>query len=85
MAATSEPSAKPEAASKTWVLAFGAYLIVLNLLLLYVLVRLWPGQVPLKADHLPVKLIPGFWVPDVWTEARYLGTRPVNPFRSFLQ
>lgn len=69
---TAESAEQPQAASKRWVFLFGIYLIVLNLLLLYVLFRLWPGQVPLKADHLPVRLIPGLWVPDVWTEVRYL-------------
>ncbi|MGA2987097.1 MAG: hypothetical protein ABSG32_25135 [Terriglobia bacterium] len=61
-----------QAASKAWVLAFGVYLIILNLLLLYLLLRLWPGQVPLRADHLTVTVIPGLWTPDVWTEVRFL-------------
>lgn len=61
-----------DAGSRAWVLTFGIYLTLLNLLLLYVLLRLWPGQVPLKAEHLTVKLIPGLWEPDVWTEVRYL-------------
>jgi len=65
-------SSTGEPASRKWVFAFGVYLILLNLLLLYVLLRLWPGQVPLRADHLQVKLIPGVWVPDVWTEVRFL-------------
>jgi len=47
------------------------------LLLLYVRFRLWPGQVPLKADHLPVTLIPRFWVPDVWTEVRFVAAAGV--------
>ncbi len=68
----SEPDAQPEAASRRWVFAFGVYLILLNLLLLYVLLRLWPGQVPMKVDHLSVKLIPGVWEPEVWTEVRFL-------------
>jgi hypothetical protein len=62
----------PEPASKTWVSAFGFYLILLNLILLYLLFKLWPGQVPLKADHLQIKLIPGLWAPDVWTEVHFL-------------
>ena len=70
MADTVEPS---DVGSKAaWVFTFGVYLILLNLLLLYVLLRLWPGQVPLKVEHLPVKLIPGLWEPDVWSEVRYL-------------
>jgi len=68
----SQPDPLPEPARSKWVFAFGVYLILLNLVLLYVLLRLWPGQVPHKADHLPVTLIPGVWVPDVWTEARFL-------------
>lgn len=69
MADTGEPT---DVGSRAWVFTFGVYLILLNLLLLYVLLRLWPGQVPLKAEHLAVKLIPGLWEPDVWTEVRYL-------------
>ncbi|HMD99870.1 MAG TPA: hypothetical protein VKM93_21395 [Terriglobia bacterium] len=68
----SEPSPQPELASKKWVLAFGVYLVILNLLLLYLLLRLWPGQVPLTAGPLRVKLIPGVWEPEVWTEVRFL-------------
>src|SRR2546428_12608868 len=68
----SQPDPLPEPARSKWVFAFGVYLILLNLVLLYVLLRLWPGQVPLKADHLPVTLIPGVWGPEVWTEARFL-------------
>jgi len=67
-----ESAEQSKAASKAWVLAFGIYLIILNLLLLYLLLRLWPGQVPLKADHLTVTLIPGVWTPEVWTEVRFL-------------
>jgi hypothetical protein len=48
------------------------YLVILNFLLLYLLLRLWPGQIPMKADHLPVTLIPGLLVVDVWTEVRFL-------------
>ncbi len=65
-----QPDAQP--ASKKWVLGFGVYLIFLNLLLFYVLLRLWPGQVPLRADHLRVNLIPGIWQVDLWTEVRFL-------------
>lgn len=61
-----------EAASRAWIFSFGLYLIIFNLLLVYVLFRLWPGQVPLQADHLTVTLIPGYWMPDVWTEVRFL-------------
>jgi hypothetical protein len=67
-----DPVDQAQPASKTWVFGFGFYLIALNLLLLYALFRLWPGQVPLRADPLPVTLIPHFWVPYVWTEVRIL-------------
>jgi hypothetical protein len=69
---SAEPANQEEAASKSWVFAFGVYLVILNLLLVYLLFRLWPGQVPMKAEHLRVTLIPHFWVPDVWTEVRFL-------------
>jgi hypothetical protein len=69
---TSEAPNQLEATSRVWVFAFGVYLIILNLLVLYLLFRLWPGQVPMKAEHLPVTLIPGVWVPDVWMEVRFL-------------
>jgi hypothetical protein len=62
----------PEPATNLWIFGFGDYLVILNLLLLYLLLRLWPGQIPMKTDHLPVTLIPGFLVIDVWTEVRFL-------------
>jgi hypothetical protein len=74
----SEPNSRieiaepPEPPTKLWVAAFGVYLVVLNLSLLYLLLRLWPGQIPMKADHLPVMLIPGLLVVDVWTDVRFL-------------
>jgi len=69
-----EGADQPEAASKSWVFAFGVCLIIMTLLLLYLLLRLWPGQLPLKPweEHSVVKLIPGLWMPDVWVEVRYL-------------
>lgn len=67
-----EPDVQPELASKRWVFVFGVYLIVLNLVLVYALLRLWPGQVPLRADHLHVALIPGVWEIELWTEVRFL-------------
>lgn len=73
-----EISDQPQAATKTWVFVFGLYLVGLNLLLIYLLLRLWPGQVPLKADHLPVRLIPGVWTPDLWTEVRFLALVAVS-------
>lgn len=67
-----DPANQPEATPKAWVVAFGSYLLVLHLLLLYVLLRLWPGKVPLNVDHQVVTLIPGVWLPDVWIEVRFL-------------
>jgi hypothetical protein len=69
-----EAADRPQPASKAWVFVFGLYLIILNLLLIYVLFRLWPGHLPLdeKETHGVVNLIPGLWTPDVWVEARYL-------------
>ncbi len=71
----SEPNCRREIAeppTKLWVEAFGMYLVILNLLLLYLLLRLWPGADTMKADHLPVTLIPGLLVIDVWPEVRFL-------------
>jgi hypothetical protein len=61
-----------EAATRRWVWAFGVYLVVLSLAIFYLLFRLWPGQIPIRAEHLPVTIIPRFLVMDVWTEARFL-------------
>lgn len=61
-----------EAASRGWVWFFGVYLVGLNLAIVYLLFRMWPGQIPIKADHLPVTIIPRFLVIDLWTEARFL-------------
>jgi hypothetical protein len=50
----------------------GAYLIVLNLFLVYVLVKIWPGTIPFG----PKSTIYLFWghrVPiELWVETRYL-------------
>ena len=71
---TGRPQAdgKPEVPSKTWVFAFGVYLIILIVLLIYPLFRLWPEQLTLKAGHGVVRLVAGYWEPDVWMEARFL-------------
>jgi len=44
------------------VVGFGIYLIVLNLGLLYVLVKIWPGTIPLKSDVQQVVLLWGGWL-----------------------
>jgi hypothetical protein len=63
---------EPEVPTRRWVLIFGVYLMILNLLLFYVLFRFWPGQVPIVADPLRVRLIPRLWEPCVWPEVRLL-------------
>jgi hypothetical protein len=70
----SEPDPQPEPASRKWVFAFGVYLILLNLLLLYVLLRLWPDHVglPLKTEPQTVTLIPHVWVVSLWPEVQFL-------------
>jgi len=55
-----------------WVAFFGCYLTALSMTLLYLLVRLWPGHVPLKSDYSGVTLIPGLGEVQVWNETRYL-------------
>jgi len=62
----------PEPASRKWVITFGCYLIVLNLALLYLLMKLWPGQVPIKSDHTGVRFLPGLPEVEIWNEARFL-------------
>lgn len=59
-------------ASKEWVFAFGVYLVLLNLLLLYVLFRLWPDQVPLTPESHSFTLIPHLWVVSLWPEVQFL-------------
>jgi len=65
-------SADPQFASKEWVFAFGVYLVLLNLLLLYVLLRLWPDQVPLTPEAHSFTLIPNLWVVSLWPEVQFL-------------
>jgi hypothetical protein len=65
-------AAEPEARTRRWVFIFGSCLIILNLLLFYLLFRFWPGQVPIKPEPLRVRLIPGFWEPNLWPEVRLL-------------
>ncbi len=63
---------QPELASRKWVITFGWYLIVLNLVLLYLLIKLWPGLVPLKDDYSSVSLLPGWPEIKIWRETRFL-------------
>jgi hypothetical protein len=62
----------PETASKSWVRVFGAYLIVLNLCMLYLLVVLWPKQLPIKPDPVPLRLLPGTHEFQLGIETRFL-------------
>lgn len=66
------PEEQPDGASTKWVLAFGCYLIVLNLALLYLLIKLWPGLVPLKDDYNSLRLLPGLPEIKIWKETRFL-------------
>jgi len=61
-----------ETASKRWVMVFGGYLIVFNLLMLYLLVALWPKQLPLKSDPMAVKFLPGTQEFQLGIETRFL-------------
>ena len=53
------------------VMAFGIYLIVLNLLLVYVLVKIWPGTVPPAPDDQVTFLWRGLSF-HLFVETRYL-------------
>jgi len=64
--------ARPETASKGWVVVFGSYLIVLNLVMLYLLVALWPHQLPLKPDPIELRLLPGARPLLIGMETRFL-------------
>ena len=55
---------------QTWI--FGSYLIALNLLLLYLLFKLWPGTVPFGPRDNVSLLWGGRLTFDVWVETRYL-------------
>src|SRR2546425_5005635 len=39
---------EPAVAPRRRILAFGIYLIILNLALLYILVKIWPGAIPIQ-------------------------------------
>jgi hypothetical protein len=40
------PIDRPPAASKFWIFSFGFYLILLNLTLVYLVLRVWPRKNP---------------------------------------
>jgi len=63
----------PEPASKIWINCFGFYVILLNVVLFYLLFRLWPGTVPVP-DTVPgqVTIIPPYLRLQLWPETRYL-------------
>jgi len=58
--------------SKRMVFSIGLYIVVLNLLLLYLLLKIWPGTVPI-ASSAQVQLGWGRWTEiTLWLETRYL-------------
>jgi hypothetical protein len=58
---------------KGQVLGLGAYLIVLNLVLLYILVKIWPTKIPFVADQVShVALLWGILEFDLLPEIHYL-------------
>ncbi len=61
----------PVAASRGWIFLFGFYLIVLNLVLLYLLVRVWPGK-PAADDLVHVTIIPKYFERNLDLETVYL-------------
>jgi hypothetical protein len=62
----------PVAASRVWIILFGFYLIVLNMALLYLLIRIWPGK-PASADGLVhVTIIHKYFERDLDLETVYL-------------
>ncbi|MGH9401273.1 MAG: hypothetical protein ACRD2P_04105 [Terriglobia bacterium] len=69
-----QPDPQSDVASRKWVFAFGMYLILLNLLLLYLLLRLWPDQVgsSFKTEAHSFTLIPHLWVVSLWPEIQFL-------------
>jgi hypothetical protein len=62
----------PEAASRTWIILFGFYLIVLNLLMLYLLVRIWPGKTAIGDEVIHVTIIPKLFERSLDLETDYL-------------
>jgi len=57
---------------KMWTTAFGTYLILLNLILIYLILRLWPGVTPSPEVPTRIVIVPNCYSLLVWPEARYL-------------
>ena len=66
---------EPELAPAVLKLVFGAYLIVLNLILLYLMFKIWPGKVPSSNGELPVSVLWGRITFYIGPEKRYLGIK----------
>ena len=62
----------PEKARNPWIGFFGVYLIVLNFVLVYLILRIWPGRIPLDDGPGRVIVIPGYYELNLWPETRYL-------------
>ena len=66
------PPDQAEAMPRPWVLAFGIYLILLNLILIYLLVKVWPGKLPVQESSSVLFLWGEIRVEKLWVETRYL-------------
>lgn len=62
----------PEPASKLWIFLFGFYLMALNLLLVYLLIRVWPGKLPTGDELIHVTIIPRYFERNLDLETVYL-------------
>jgi hypothetical protein len=70
--ATTPPPDPPQRATNPWISLFGIYLIILNLVLIYLILRIWPGKIPMSNGPDLVTIIPGLPPLSLWPEARYL-------------
>ncbi len=59
-------------ATNPWISVFGVYLIILNVVLIYLIFRVWPGRVPLDEGPARVTIIPGYYELNLWPEPRYM-------------
>ena len=66
-----EASDQPDPVSGGKVVLFGAYLILLNLSLFYILVKIWPGKLPIP-DNETVDFLWGHAHLQLWIERRYM-------------
>jgi len=66
------PPEPPVRATNPWIAVFGVYLILLNLLLIYLILRVWPGKIPMGDGPDLVTIIPGLPPLNLWPEARYI-------------